>query len=81
MERAVIFCDGDTLNREHLPKQYKEIHGGYLPREMETARNALEKEMILKALSETGGRRQEAAEKLKMHRKTLYNKMKRLGIE
>jgi len=81
LERAVIFCDGDTLKREHLPKQYKEIHGGYLPREIETARNALEKEIILKALSETGGRRQEAAERLKMHRKTLYNKMKRLGIE
>jgi DNA-binding NtrC family response regulator len=36
--------------------------------------------MILRALQRCNGVKSEAAALLRMHRKTLYNKMKRLGI-
>jgi transcriptional regulator of acetoin/glycerol metabolism len=37
--------------------------------------------MILEALRECNGMKQQAAERLGIHRKTLYNRMKKLGIE
>ena len=38
------------------------------------------RDVILDALRKNEGIKQKAAESLRMHRKTLYNKMKKLGI-
>jgi DNA-binding NtrC family response regulator len=48
---------------------------------VERARIAVEERMILDALREAGGNRTRAAERLGISRKTLFNKMKELGIE
>jgi DNA-binding NtrC family response regulator len=39
------------------------------------------REAILRALAQTGGRRKEAAQKLFISERTLYRKIKELGIE
>ncbi|MGD2153225.1 MAG: sigma-54 dependent transcriptional regulator [Gemmatimonadales bacterium] len=47
---------------------------------VERARVAVEERMILDALRETGGNRTRAAERLGISRKTLFNKMRELGL-
>ena len=47
---------------------------------MRGAAEALERELILKALQQTGGNVTQAAEKLRVSRKTLQTKMKDLGL-
>jgi len=41
----------------------------------------VEREMIIKALEENNQSRTKAAEKLQISRKTLFNKMQKLGID
>ncbi|MEM5946981.1 sigma-54 dependent transcriptional regulator [Spirochaetia bacterium 38H-sp] len=84
IERAVIFSSGDTITIEELPPQYHNIHTSYqLPNEtnLNSVVDDLSKEIILQALKKAGGKKQKAAEILGIHRKTLYNKLKKLGLE
>ncbi len=80
IEHAFVRCQGKTLNPEHLPKDLRnrdiigKVIGGPEPLK------ALEKEIILQALSETDWRYSEAAKKLKMSRTTLWRRMKELNI-
>jgi DNA-binding NtrC family response regulator len=82
IERAVIFCDGPSIGAEHLPGQYRgsQVHssgrGGY-----DSARETLDRGLVLDALDRAGGNRTKAAELLGIHRRTLYNKLERLGID
>ncbi|MFP4432555.1 MAG: sigma-54-dependent transcriptional regulator [Spirochaetaceae bacterium] len=79
IERAVIFCEGDTLTAESLPSQYRATEA--LPlHDLNQVYNSLSREMILEALRKADGKKQIAAKILNVHRKTLYNRMKRLGI-
>ncbi len=81
MERAVIFCDGPALGPEHLPDQYRAgvptPSGGAL----DQARELVERGLLLDALDRAGGNRTRAAELLGIHRRTLYYKLERLGID
>jgi two-component system response regulator AtoC len=82
IERAVIFCEGGTIELGDLPEQYKIL----------TARSAASAEdlteaaadgaraVILEALKRTNGVKGEAARLLNITRKTLYNRMKRLHL-
>ena len=80
VERAVIFCEGNVIHLEHLPMQYrKPINTA--SSSLASAYENLSREIIIKTLTKTGGRKQEAARILNVHRKTLYNRMKKLGIE
>ncbi len=47
---------------------------------LEEATDIMEKNLILKAIESTGGNKQKAARDLGINRKTLYRKMKKLGI-
>jgi two-component system response regulator AtoC len=48
---------------------------------LEKATRQIEKELIIEALEKTGGNKIKAAELLKMNRKTLYRKIKSLGLQ
>lgn len=82
LERAVILSGGEPLTKEDFaieiddrplvsPGQASSSEGG-----LERA----EKEMILAALSRTGGNKTEAARMLKISRRRLYSRMKVHGI-
>lgn len=83
-ERAVIFCTGETVGLDHLPPGYQgtpDADGEDTEDGLRGAADALSKQMILDALKACNGVKQQAAERLRIHRKTLYNHMKKLGIE
>jgi DNA-binding NtrC family response regulator len=81
LERAVIFCDGPTIGPEHLQAQYRLLEEPSFPRELEGARERLDRELIAEALARSRGEKQKAAALLHISRKTLYNRMKKLGME
>jgi two-component system, NtrC family, response regulator AtoC len=80
MERAVIFCEGEELSEEDLPRQYT-AYAVDERRTLEGAYDALSRTMIVDALEKSAGVKHKAADLLRIHRKTLYNKMKKLGLE
>ncbi len=81
LERAVIFCDGPTIGEEHLPAQYLKIRDRGLPEPPEAVYERLTRERIAEALARSYGEKQKAAKLLQISRKTLYNRMKKLGME
>ena len=91
LERMILMCEGSVLSAEDLPD---ELSAG-LPQKADEAgteestslkqivrrqTQALEKDLIEKALEETSGNVTRAAEKLGLSRKGLQLKMKELGI-
>ena len=83
IERAVIFCDGDTIELGDLPEQYhivgKSSNG--VAQELADLANDGSRAVILEALKRSNGLKGEAARMLNITRKTLYNRMKRLNLE
>jgi DNA-binding NtrC family response regulator len=87
VKRAVLLCETKNISpaelrldsippgTNNLPSSQDEAAGS-----LEDATKKVEKELILKALEKTGGNKINAAKLLKMNRKTLYRKIKSLGI-
>lgn len=81
MERAVIFCEGPVITVGDLPAQYQRIPVAIESDTMQSAYDRIDYEMIVDTLRKVDGNRTKAAEALNISRKTLYLKMKKLGIE
>ncbi len=83
IERAVIFCEGDTIELGDLPEQYSILERRGAASEEDLSRIAAEsaRGVILEALKRTNGLKGEAARLLHITRRTLYNRMKRLNLE
>jgi two-component system, NtrC family, response regulator AtoC len=81
LERAAILCDGRSITGEHLGLE----PGGASAREEGPALDGsladLEREAIRRALTATGGHRRQAAERLGIGLRTLYDKLRVYGIE
>jgi two-component system, NtrC family, response regulator AtoC len=79
IERAVIFTEGDLITAESMPLHYEEVcresAAGY-----RDLLDQVDREMVLEALDKAGGNKTEAASLLSVSRRTLYNKMRSLGI-
>jgi two-component system, NtrC family, response regulator AtoC len=86
VERAVIFGQGEFIEVDDLPKQYRKQEGPPAASAPEGADHlvkmydSLSRRAILAALETAKGSRGKAAEILNIHRKTLYNRMKKYGI-
>ncbi len=89
MERTMLFCERSEIQVSDLPPEI----GGLSPASAAASPNAaslkeavraeterVERELIQKALDETGGNVTQAARKLKISRKSLQTKMKELGL-
>jgi len=89
MERTMLFCERSEIQVSDLPPEI----GGLPPFSAAASPNAaslkeavraeterVERELIQKALDETGGNVTQAARKLKISRKSLQTKMKELGL-
>ncbi len=80
MERAIIFCEGDTIGINDLAAQYKNLMADYEAGDFQDLQNSLSRAVIMEALKKSAGNKKKAARLLNIHRKTLYNRMKKLGI-
>ncbi len=91
VERAVVLCEGDTIDSEDLPTDLR----GPLPHEitpeslvagdshllpLKQALEAPEKLLIERALQHHGGNRQATASTLGINRSTLFNKMRKFDL-
>jgi DNA-binding NtrC family response regulator len=93
-ERCVLFCDSDLLTYEDLPPDLinegqsspnGHIHlpediGDGLKDQVKAATANLERQLINKALEQTGRNVTKTAQLLKISRKSLQTKMKDLGL-
>ncbi len=84
VKRAVLLCNEDKLSPAHLPAEIvhapQEASDIFKVRDLKSAAEKAEYEMILKVLKETKYNKGEAAKALGVDRKTLYNKMKQFNI-
>jgi two-component system, NtrC family, response regulator AtoC len=81
VERAVIFCESELIRMEDLPSQYMELDGSRLGSALRSGYEELNRSMILEALQRSKGKKATAAGMLNIDRRTLYNRMKRLGLD
>ncbi len=81
IERAVIFCQQERIEAHNLAAQYKELMTSPRAEDYEEALESLNKEIILDALSKSKGVKKKAAELLNINRRTLYTRMKKLGLD
>lgn len=81
IERAVIFASVGSIQFSHLPAQYEKLIDVESSYSQESEIEKLNKEIIRDALSRSDGVKARAADLLNISRKTLYNRMKRLGME
>ena len=80
IERTVIFCEHDTIEIKNLATQYKKLIENPPTDEYDDALEGLNREIILDALERSRGIKKKAAELLNIDRRTLYNRMKKLGL-
>jgi two-component system response regulator AtoC len=96
LERTILFCKGDRIEKTDLqlitgappagtpdPYDDDELSGelsGSLREMIRTRTASLERELIAKALDETGGNITKAAQLLRISRKSLQMKMKEFGL-
>ena len=79
LERAAILADGPTIEPDHVL-----VEGATPPPQADDAPVTLEElelRAIRDALARTGGNRRLAAERLGIGLRTLYDKLKRYGLE
>jgi len=79
IKRAVIMAEGNKISPADLELGMQHARDEFL--NLREAREAMEKEMILKALTKTKDNVTRAAEALGISRPTLYELMEKLGIE
>jgi two-component system, NtrC family, response regulator AtoC len=80
IERAVIFGEGELISLDDLPLQYTELDAIHLGRKLQGGYEQLNRSMILEALEKSNGRKSKAADMLNINRRTLYNRMRKLGL-
>ncbi|MEI4770017.1 sigma 54-interacting transcriptional regulator [Psychrobacillus sp. FJAT-51614] len=85
IEKLVILTEGNTIDLRHLPNYIKRQHFSHTPslspiNQMKKEEDNKEKEMIIQLLEESAGNKSKAADKLGIHRTTLYKKLKKYGL-
>jgi len=90
VKRAVLLCSGDVINESHLPEEI--INPAYISEtvlptndsdnaNLKSVTANAEKQAILEILEKTGNNKTMTANILKIHRKTLYNKLRAYNID
>ena len=82
LEHAFVLCPGGTIQAEHLPQEVRSQQGDPIGKAMdrEDPMDALERELLLRVLEQTGWAMGKAAKLLKISRTTLWRKLKAHGI-
>jgi len=79
LERAAILAEGDTLTREHIAFDPTHQNSPAITLPQVTLEN-IERLAIEQTLTATSGNRKQAAERLGIGLRTLYEKLKRYGL-
>ena len=80
IERAMIFCDGETIQTNHLPSMFT-VAGTNISMNMKDAVTEFERKHIRSVLALTNGDKKEAAKHLGLGISSLYRKISELGLE
>jgi two-component system response regulator AtoC len=87
IERSIILCNGETITVDNLPPALHRASESRLAASAEEnlsikkAEDAIERDLIRKALIKTGGNRTHAAKILEISHRSLLYKLKDFGIE
>ena len=86
MEHAVVFCRGERISLRDLPPSVRNTAGTPPEPEQLLGRSKLtvkeaEKQLLIRALKETGGNRTLAAKRIGMSRRTLHRKLHTYQLE
>lgn len=82
IERAINFLENETIIKpEHLPGKITSIVKNKDIKDLKTAVEELERQSIIDSIILTKGNKSKAAEKLKISRTTLYEKMLKYDID
>ena len=81
VRRAVIMCEGAQVTASDLELQELEAAVATEPRTLKEAREALERDLVLRALRRHNGKIAPAAADLGISRPTFYELMEKLGIQ
>jgi len=85
LERAINFCEGNTITLDHIPQQIKSgnVSESPIPNSdgtLETLMEQREKELIIATLNNYGGNKTRTAKALNIHRSVLYRKINKYNI-
>jgi len=80
IEYAFVICQGDSIERHHLPPQYSEIKRHSHDVSKVVLFESAESDVIRSVLKRNHGNRTQAAKELGISRQTLWRKMNRLGL-
>lgn len=82
IQRAVIYCTGDILNTDQLPRRISHYRNDDNTMTIRVGTNleSVEKELITRTLAHTGHNRTRTSEILGISRRSLYNKIQRYGL-
>ena len=83
LERAMVLADGVEVGVEHLPSTVGAVVGAAVDGDLSVKRRTadLERELIARALRQTGGNRTRAAKLLELSHRALLYKIKEYGLE
>jgi len=85
IEHAFVFCKDSVIGIAHLPAQFRSPAALSATVQQSISHvkdfDELEKLYLQSVLIETGGSRTKAAEKLGIHKATLFRKLRKLGID
>jgi len=82
LEYAFVVAEKNVIGLDQLPPQFTANDFSTLPgEEMISLRASTEKEELIKALRQTGGNQTQAAKALGINRVTVWNRMKKYGID
>lgn len=80
IERAMIFCDGETIEPNHLPSMFT-ANGTTISMNLKDSLADFERKHIRSILALTNGDKKEAAKHLGLGVSSLYRKISELGLE
>ena len=81
LERALIVIDGETLEVEHLPGEFRGENEEGVGLALDPAVQAFERSHIAMVLRVSDGNRERAAQELGLSPATLYRKLDKLGLK
>lgn len=80
LESALIICDEALIGIQHLPKELVIASNIIGSKGIRYARNLVESEIIIETLKATNWNKAKAAQRLGIHKTTLFRTIKKLGI-